>query len=282
MPASERAEKRELFFPSDRSICNGDKKMKLWILGLASALFVISPQAKASLLLDWSTVPPSQRQLEEVGPKSPNGLYTTGTDFSGVDVTVQGSGFAHEGLHDPKVDPKGHPYSAPVLSAVADFKPAVQGTSASVTFTIDFFGFKQGVKDVSFELFNIDSDHSAQKRLEDVVTFQTAGLSLIGGKDVLVSGNTVTGIHSSGAASTDEPGGDVAVKSGGMPLHQIVFNWTEIVLPGTKNFLEEIAIGNISFTPVPEVGQLVIGLVACLLGALWLHKNRRKRPHSIP
>jgi hypothetical protein len=210
----------------------------------------------------------------------PNGTYTTGQLPQGVDVTVQGTNFSSPpGLHDPKIDVNG-PYPAPVLSTAANFKPSSSGT---VTFTIDFFGFKQGVKDVSFELFNIDKDTNGNHSFADVVTFQTAGLTLIGGKDDVVSGKTVTGIGASGhPESTDVPGGDVAVHSGNMPLHEIVFNWTRPFQGGGGESHDEIALGNISFTPVPEVGQLVIGFVACLLGALWLHKNRRKRAHSIP
>jgi hypothetical protein len=65
-------------------------------------------------------------------------------------------------------------------------------------------------------------------------------------------------------------------------LKQIVFNWRELGGggPGSES-LDEIAIGNISFTPVPEVGQLAIGLVACLLGALWLRKNYKQRANSL-
>lgn len=249
--------------------------MKLWILGLASALLVLSnPEARASMVtLDWGTVPQGQLQTITSGP---NGVYTTGSDFSGVDITVAGSNFAPAGLHKPKVED--HPYPVPVLSTVANFKPSGSGTP-TVTFTIDFFGFKQGVKDVSFTLFNVDADKKGHNLVQDVVTFQTAALTLTGGKDNVVSGNTVTGTGGSGPESTDGSGGDVTVHSGNLPLHQIVFTFTQLANP--EKFLDQIAIGNITFTPVPEVGQLGIGLVACVLGALWLHKNRRKRPHSI-
>jgi hypothetical protein len=242
--------------------------------------------------LDWSTVPEKDRMLESTVPHpGPNGTYTTANDFKGIDVRVQGSGFAKQGagLHDPKIDPQGHPYPAPVLSGVADFRPQINGTNATVTFTIDFFGFKEGVKDLSFTLFNVENDRGAgrggvPKRLDDVVTFRTAGLTLTGNKDNVVTGNTVTGIADHGPSSWGGPEAEVQVKSGNLPLHQIKFNWTEDVLPGNKDFQEELAIGNISFTPVPEVGQLVIGLATCLLGGLWLwlHQNRGKRAPSIP
>jgi hypothetical protein len=285
MLASERAENARATLPKESIyFFTGDQKMKLWILGLTSALLVLSnPEARASMVtLDWSTVPVPQRHLEPtITPPGPNGVYTTGSDFSGVLVKVAGSNFAPAGLHNPKIDEQGHPFSMPVLSTAANFKSS--GGIPTVTFTLDFFGFKQGVKNVSFELFDVDAVKRGGSLVQDVVTFQTAGLGLIGSKDNVVNGETVTGTGRTGPESTDEPGGDVAVHSlGNLPLHQIVFNWRELGGggPGSES-LDEIAIGNIRFTPVPEYGQLVIGFVACLLGAFWLVKSRRKKAHSI-
>jgi hypothetical protein len=253
------------------------KKMKLLILGLASLALLALPEARASVVLDWGTV--KQGPIDTI-IGGPNGIYTTGSRFSDAKVAVVGSNFVPEGLRNPVVETA--PYSVPVLSSVAVFKPGSGGTP-TVTFKIDFFGFKQGVKDVSFDLFNVDGDHIPNKNLEDVVTFKSAGLTLVGSKDNVVKGNTVTGVGGSGFPPTGGPQSIVAVHSGNLPLHQIVFNWTESILPGnTLDFLEEIALGNITFTPVPEVGQLAVGLVACLLGAFWLHTHRRKRAHSIP
>lgn len=254
--------------------------MKLWILGLASALSVLSnPEARASLI-DWAKVPGPLQTIRS----GPDGSYTTGSDFVGVKVNVTGSDFAGVGLHRPFVY-KG-PFPADVLSTVVNFKAAGSGTP-TVEFTIDFFGFKQGVRNVSFDLFNIDQDNQNfdphnPAILRDTVTFRTAGLTLTGSRDNVVVGNTVMGLHDSDSGKADIPQGDVSVKSGNLPLHQIVFDYTQT--PNGFSQLDEMAIGNLSFTPVPvpEVGQLAVGLVACLLGALWLHKNRRKRAHAVP
>src|SRR5262245_1795424 len=111
--------------------------MKLWILSLASALLVLSnPEARASVLLDFGPTTPQGPIGVYAGP---NGTYTTPA-INGVDITVQGSGFAPAGLHVPKIE--SNPYPVSVLSSVANFKPAGSG-SPTVTFTIDFFGFKQ-------------------------------------------------------------------------------------------------------------------------------------------
>jgi hypothetical protein len=250
--------------------------MKLLLLGLTALAL---SNAQASVLLDWASVPEKDRFLQPT-TKTPgvNGTYTTGADFSNVLVTVAGSDFAKQGsgLHDPKIDPQGHPYPVPVLSSVAEFRPQVSGTSATVEFTI---AFAKSVRNVSFELFNVEADHIHNfKEVEDVVTFKTPGIHLTPSQDNVVNGETVTGIGSHGPASTGGPQSDVLVQSGNLPLKQIVFDWTEQIKPGTKDFLEEIAIGNIvgNITPVPEVGQLVIGLAAALAGGLILGRARTK------
>jgi hypothetical protein len=248
---------------------------KLWILGFASTLLVLSSVgARASVTLDWNTVP--QGTLQKVG-----GVYTTGNDFSGVNLTVAGSNgatpfrFGSAGLQTPAVTNTifSGGQTGSNLSTVALFKPSGSGTP-TVTFTINFFAYKQGVKDVNFTLFDVDSNKHAGVNFQEVVTFQTAGLTLTGSADNVVSGNTVTGVKTSSNTGAGSSDGNVTVKSGNLPLHQIVFTFSG--LPPDFTALAGIGIGNISFTPVPEVGQLAIGLVACLIGALWLRKVRRQ------
>jgi hypothetical protein len=248
--------------------------MKSWILGLTALLLLFNLEAKASVLVDWSSVPPNEKELNLVSGSAPNGTYDTDNLFSGAKVTVAGSGFVQSGLHTPKVDDKGSPFTQPVLSTTADFK--ANPATGAVTFTINF---TQPVRDASFTLFDVDATPDSQHRDADVVTFATtAGLHLTPHADNVVGpDNVVTGIGRTDKNATDEPAGDVNVQYGPLPLKQIVFTWTRPDTAPGEN-LDEIAIGNIAgiITPVPEVGQLAIGLVACLLGALWLHKNRRK------
>jgi hypothetical protein len=247
---------------------------KLWILGLASALLVLSNVGARASVVDWSTAPQGTLQ------KLPGDVYTTGTDFSdqGVEVRVAGTQtanpfpFTSADLQTPAITNTIFG-GASSLSTVANFLPT--GGGNSVTFTIDFFGIKQGVKDVSFTLFDVDAFKHGSVNVQDVVTFQAAGLKqLTGSADNVVNGNTVTGLTDSD--NTGGTGGNVTVtyQSGNMPLHQIVFTFG--TLAAGVDALSGFAIGNITFTPVPEVGQLAIGLIACLIGGLWLWKSHRR------
>jgi len=252
---------------------------KLWILGFASALLVLSNVgARASVLLDWNKAP--QGTLQSL----PGDVYTTGTDFSGVKVTVAGNSadnpfpFGPAALQTPAITNTlfSGGTTGSSLSTVALFEPT---GSSGVTFTINFFGFKQGVKDVSFTLFDVDANKHGSINVPEVVSFKTAGLTLTGSADNVVSGNTVKGITDSNNTGASSGDANVTVKSGNMPLHQIVFTFS--TLPAGIDALAGFSIGNISFTPVPEVGQLAIGLIASLVGCLWLRKNRRQRASLI-
>src|SRR6516165_6899304 len=143
---------------------------KLWILGLASALLVLaSVEAKASVNLNWDTVTPGTLQKQ-------NGVYTTLSDFTGVDITIAGSNgavpfrFGPAGLQTPAVTNTlygGGDPARQTLCTVANFLPSGSGTP-TVTFTIDFFGFKQGVKDVNFQLFNVTEAQHGSVTAQDV------------------------------------------------------------------------------------------------------------------
>ena len=257
---------------------------KLWILGFASALLVLSSAgARASLIDDWDTAPQGTLQ-KLLGVDT----YTTGNDFLRTRVTVAGNSaanpfrFGPAGLQTPGVTKTifSGGTTRSNLSTVVLFKPT---GSSSILYTINFFGFKQGVKDVNFTLFDVDANThgsvNGSVNVEEVVTFLTAGLTLTGSKDNVVSGNTVTGISTAPNTGPGSADGNVTVKSGNIPLHQIVFTFG--TLPAGINALAGFGISNISFTPVPEVGQLAIGLIACLIGGLWLRKNRRQRASSI-
>jgi parallel beta-helix repeat protein len=258
---------------------------KLWILGLASALLVLSNvETRASVILDWSAVPQGTLQRESLIPP----VYTTGSDFTNVDIRVAGTNgatpfrFGLAGLQTPAVTNTfyagGNPAHPSSLATVANFVPSGSGTP-TVTFTIDFFGYKSGVSNVNFTLFNVDAFRHGSVLAQNVVTFNTAGLTLTGSQDNVVSGNTVTGIKNTLPGASDGSFGNVTVHSGSMPLKQIVFTFTQ--LPQDVALLSGIGMSNISFTVVPEVGQLAIGLAACLVGALWLLKNRREKAGSV-
>ncbi|MBV9488782.1 MAG: hypothetical protein JO069_03540 [Verrucomicrobia bacterium] len=250
---------------------------KLWIIGMAIGLGLTGFTAQASVVtLNWNTVPQ--------GPLTKSGSsYTDVVKLDGgeVEVTVAPSGpvalskFGTPAVQTPAVTDAifqgGQPAGSSNLSSVAHFLPPKGKENPTITYTIDFLGFK-GVSDVRFDLFDVDSTDRA--KFVDQITFQTAGVSLTAGKDnVVTGGNTVTGRAASPNLGPGSDAGNVGVSYGSLPSDKIVFTYTN---PLGNASVNGFGIGNVSFTPVPEVNQLAIGLAACALAVVWLRQRNRR------
>jgi len=253
---------------------------KLWLTGAAAILGASGIAASASVVtLDWNKV--AQGTLQRQGSS-----YTELVNVGGgqVEVSVAPSGpvspnrFGLAGLQTPAVTNTifqgGRSSNFSNLSTVANFNPG-EGADPTLTFTINFLGFKQGIGNVNFSLFDVDS---MPNRFVDQITFRTAGASLTGSADNVVSGNTVRGVALSNNRGAGSGEANVGVKYGSLPSNEIVFTYTS---PTANQVLHGFGLGNISFTPVPEVNQLTIGLAACVFGAVWLRRTGRRRAASL-
>ena len=253
-------------------------------LSLVAGLALGGQAAQASVLtLDWNSL--------KQGTLTKNGSTYTDLVKLGegeVKVTVAPSGpvqfrkFGTANLQTPAVTNTifqgGQVAGTSNLSTVAKFRPSQGSPDPSVTFTIDFLGYKNGVSNVNFDLFDVDRSDNA--RFIDEVTFQTAGVSLApGSANALVGNNTVAGTTSSSNLGPASGAGNVGVTYDRVPSRKIVFSYRNIDLGG-KDSLQGFGIGNISFAPVPEAGQLVIGLASCALAAFWLRKRTRRKAVS--
>lgn len=257
---------------------------KLWIICLgAAALGSAGLSAQASIVtLNWNDV--AQGALTKSGPAYTELVPVGGGD---VKVTVQGSTsttlerFGPGSIQTPAVTSSIFNGGLPAgqgsnLSTVADFHPSTVDSDPTVTFTINFLGYAHGVSGVTFSLFDVDANDTSH--FVDRVTFLTPGVSLTGSADNVVSGNSVTGTHPSPNTGSGSGDANVVVKYSNLPSNQITFTFDN---PSGRESLHGFGIGNISFTPVPEVSQLVMGLAACALGAFWLRKTGQRKAAGI-
>jgi hypothetical protein len=254
---------------------------RLWIMGMAVGLGFTGSAAQASVVtLNWTDV--TQGTLTKSGSS-----YTDVVKLGGgeVDVTVTPNGpvnlrkSGNPGVKTPAVTSAifqgGQAVGSSNLATVAMFRPAKNSAEPTITFTLDFLGFRQGVSNVNFDLFDVDRSDNA--RFVDQIAFQTPGVSLVAGRDnVVTGGNTVTGTASSPNLGPGSNGGNVGVTYGSLPSGKIVFTYSN---PLGNVSMQGFGVGNISFAPVPEVSQLAVGLAACALGAFWLTK--RARPKTV-
>ena len=265
--------------PTD-SLKHQSSMKKLWIICLGVGFGLACFTAQASVTLDWNSQ--TQGTLGHPNQTTYTGSFTA-SDGGAVDANVQLIGnvsafrFGSSGVQTPAVTNTifdgGLPSGNSNLAMVANFdKPGASTTPGTVQITLDFAGYSRGVRDVSFDLYDVDAtDHV---HFADQITFLTPGATLTPSVDNSVSGSTVTGTAPSPNRGPGSGNGNVLVAYGALPLHQIVFDFTS---PTPIEVLHGFAIGDISFTPVPEASQLVIGLTACALGALWLRKSGVRR-----
>jgi hypothetical protein len=251
---------------------------KLWIICLGAGFGMASLTAQASVTLDWSTQP--QGTLN----KNPNGTYSETYAAPGGGEIVATVGlignvgvdpFGSASIQTPAVTNTifngGLPAGKSNLAVVANFRPTASDPDPMVQVTLDFVGYPK-VSNVNFSLFDVDSDD--HNHFQDRVTFLTAGAVLTGSSDNLTFSNVAIGTNPSPNQGPGSGAGNVSVTYSSLPSNQIQFDFDS---PTSNEVLHGIAIGDISFTPVPEASQFAIGLAACALGAFWLRKSGLRR-----
>lgn len=251
------------------------------LLTLVGAVaFVLSAPFGKAILLDWDTLTWTPGALVQSYELDPGNV--------GNDVTITVSGTTGALIA-----------SSPFIST-APFTGGNAGQSAlqflqnfanagqSITVTVDFH-YGIGVTDVAYNLFDVDLSVGSLGTSIDQVRGSSA--SLIGGGTVtpttftgslnnaVTAGPTVTGIANSGNSTSDA---NVAVNYGGsVALSQFVFTYGNDASASGILPPEGIALGDISFTPVPEAGTVAACAVVSLLGAWGLRRMRRGQPQSV-
>ncbi len=156
--------------------------------------------------------------------------------------------------------------------------PATNNVTITITFNYAF-----GVNNVGFTLIDVDKSTGTTgwiDRFSSITATPVTGspnsvpltatsantsVATVTGSGTL--GMTVQGV---GVNVTDHTG-DVTFATGAPPIQSLTLNWNN---PGPNLGSQVIAISNISFTPVPEVGTASGAL--CMCGGLLAFVRRRK------
>lgn len=259
------------------------------ILAFLSALFV--PKARA-IVLDWDTV--------TWAPGSLHNSYDIDPDNAGNDVILDV--VANNGAPLQPERPAPNPLT-PALS------PSFQGGNAtienslcialdlanntqSVTLTVNFAAYAQGVKDVSFTIFDVDSNNvpgssTYQDRISSIRALSIDGVTLIAPTITTSLNNSVSGTGVDqivdGIATTADTGagsgdGNVTISFGSAAIKSFTFTYGGGPLFDDSTY-EHIGVSDISFTPIPEVNPASFSSASCLLavGFVSLHRRRVRR-----
>lgn len=234
----------------------------------------------SATVLDWSNLPGGQSWT--------NGDLTNSFNVdpgnAGNDITVSvasNSAPLSSGFPQNSNTAAGVVHDANYLSIKTS---GMVNSSNSVSVTINF-NYAAGVNNVSFTVLDVDAinaDSSYIDRISAISATPVGGpansLALTG----VNADNTVTTLSGSGTLAMEVQGivgpgvsdhkGDVVFTTDGTPITSITFTWNN---PGPFFDPQIIALGNISFSPVPvpEIGSSLGALTMCASLGAW-----RRRP----
>jgi hypothetical protein len=153
-------------------------------------------------------------------------------------------------------------------------------TQSNVWIHISFTGGQPGASDVSFTLFDIDITTNSDI-IESIVGRTLDGSYVAATITNVGSGVTLTGtgfsqvLTGNVATANNSSNGNATISFGSTIITDVFFNFSNS--SGTHLF-QNIAIGDISFTPVPEINPAATGAGSCIAAlALTLLLQRRAR-----
>jgi hypothetical protein len=258
---------------------------RIVLLFLQVGTFATAGQA---VTLDWDGV--------TWNPGSVSNSYDVDSGHLGNDITVGATfttdRFANDpatGSASPSINDSlsGGLASGPsTLKFVVDYSTRLE----TITITIDFTAFyPQGVENVSFSIFNIDSDFGGPTiKWQDQITAISAtdgtttfAPSIAGvGSSVTHSGTglgqTLTGMNTVPDSGAGSGAGNATISFGSTPITSLTFTFASG--PDAKNNpdLQYIGLYDITFTPVPELNPAWSALGSCLVAAALILRHSAK------
>jgi hypothetical protein len=160
-------------------------------------------------------------------------------------------------------------------------------TQSNVWIRISFTGAQPGADNVSFTIFDIDITTNADI-IESIVgraldgSFVPATITNVGS----TVSHTGTGfgqqLTGNGAAANHSSHGNATISFGSTIITDVFFNFSNS--SGTHQF-QDIAIGDISFTPVPEMNPAATAAGSCIAAMVFtvlLQRRARRARRMVP
>jgi hypothetical protein len=259
----------------------------LYVVALALGLAGWTASAQA-VVLDWDTA--------AWAPGATSRSFNVDVANPGNDLTVAFTGATDKFRNDPTTG-----------SATPSINQSLEGgmnpvqkslnlgvdfhQNSTITCTVNFSAlYTLGVENVSFTIFNIDFFSSGPDSWQDVIKSISAvsadGVTIVaptisnigpavtlgGGLNPTLTGNAL--VPDTGAGSG---AGNVTI-SFGAPIRSFTFTYADGVGSKPNPTFQNISIGDISFTPVPEINPAISAAVSCLFAVgLTVFVQRRAR-----
>ena len=240
-------------------------------------VLLTAPGVKA-VTLDWDATtwtPGSLSQSYDVDPTN------AGNDIT---VTISGdTGFLRSDYNAPNAQTPAlsttlHGGLTPAentLLLATDFSTSTDSLTITITFSANY---TQGVTNVSFNIFDLDSGTSFQDQLRSIrgvgVDGATVTATYVGGPAVTTTGSfVVNGAGLSPDSGIGSNAGNLLITFS-QPITSLSFvfgNGASITNPAYQT----IGIHDINFSPVPEINPAFVAAGLCAVAGLAFHRRRR-------
>jgi hypothetical protein len=244
------------------------------------AMTILSRPAEA-LVLDWT----GQTWVHDSNQNTNSNSYEIDASRAGDDVTISTNTDWPTEFGTPAVDQTlqgGNPQ--PTWALV--FTPDSTRDTHSFTITITFSAtYTQGVSNVSFTLFDIDSNGTFIDQIRDIsatsVTATTIAPTITSpGSNVMHTGTGVNQVLTGNGLAPDtgagSGNGNATISFNVDGIRSITFTFGEPTGGPANPSEQNFGLSNINYSPVPELNPTVAAACICLFGIL-ARKVRRLR-----
>ena len=262
--------------------------LRFSVIGVVALAVFVAVPARA-LVLDWNGVTWSNGSPIN-GPGN-NVTFSNSYDLNGdsqTDITVAvAAGSNNIFVNDPATGSL-----TPVINeSITGGQPAGQKslmiagnlfTHSDLTVQVSFFGGYPGANNVSFTIFDIDT--TTNNDIISGIYGVTANGTQIAPTISNVGSNvnwTGTGLgqtlEGNGASANNTSNGNVTLNFGSTVITSVFFTFSNTA--GAPRY-QDIAIGDITFSPVPEINPAAASVVSCLVAAglmVFVHRRRKDK-----
>lgn len=250
------------------------------------ALLILSSMHSAAIVLNWGSLPSGQSWTNG----ATSGSFNPDAGNAGNDITIAiaatGAPLTANFPQNSQVDGQSVVGSNDAFSLHIRTPGFVNNTN-TITFTITF-NYALGVNNVSFNLIDVDATTAGTGWIDG---FKSISATTVGNTQIalnatsanssvaLVSGSGTLGMTVTGqtaAGNVTDHSGDVTFTSGTTLIKSLTFTWFSPAPSALGG--QVIALGNIGFNPVPEVGSSMGALALCGgVAAVWRRRQRQAR-----
>lgn len=242
------------------------------------AMTLISRPAEA-LVLDWT----GQTWVHDSSQNTNSNSYETDASRAGDDVTISTNTAWPAEFGTPAVNQALQGGNAQPIWALV-FTPDSTRDTHTFTITITFSAtYTQGVSNVSFTLFDIDSSGTFIDQITDIsatsVTGTTIAPTITGlGSNVMHTGTGVNQVLTGNGLAPDtgagSANGNATISFNVDGIRSITFTFGEPTGGPANPSGQNFGLSNINYSPVPELNPTVAAACVCLFGLLAVNRRR--------